>query len=337
MRAVLTRLALRTWHASVGALLARRGAPHLPILLYHGIVQEPTEPPCGWHLPVETFRRQMAYVAQNYEVLHVDDALARLAAGDLPPRACAITFDDGLRNNLTVAAPVLRELGLPATFYVVTERVGTPGVLWADQVFLACARTRSSALDARALDQGVLPLSSPERRARAAGACLEVLKTLPVAEKDAQVDALLAALGVPANVTTRAFELLDWDEVRSLASDPLFRVAAHGAHHEMLSRLSDDLVEAEVRGAQERLTRELGEAPRTFAYPNGRSQDFDVRAQAALRKAGVAWALTTEPHRARRTDAPLAVPRLNVDGGLSFLRFRMLLAGTLGALRRLRD
>jgi peptidoglycan/xylan/chitin deacetylase (PgdA/CDA1 family) len=331
----LDRVLLRLWHRGPGAALARRGGPHLPILLYHGVVAEPLDPPCPWQLPVSVFRRQMAHLARGTRVLPVDEALDRLYAGDLPPRTCAVTFDDGLRNNLEVAAPVLREHGIPASFHVVTERVGTNRLLWPDRVELGFRRTRVPAVDLDGLGLGRRRLEHAAARARAAAACLRVLKELPAAEKDRHVADLLAALEVEPEADPGPFALLDWKGVEALAADPLFQVSAHGANHELLSRLPDEAVRHEVLSSHATLVRRLGAAPRSFAYPNGRPRDQDDRAHAALREAGVPYGLSTIPRRAHASDDPLCIPRLNVDTGLPFLRFRMLVAGTLGCLRRL--
>jgi len=81
-------------------------------------------------LPVETFRSQMAWLkASGWRGLNVSEAL-RYPAG---PGVC-ITFDDGCETDLIAAAPVLREFGCNATFYLTAGFLGTPGYLNSNQV-----------------------------------------------------------------------------------------------------------------------------------------------------------------------------------------------------------
>ncbi|MFY9560996.1 MAG: polysaccharide deacetylase family protein [Terriglobales bacterium] len=81
-------------------------------------------------LPLETFRSQMAWMKKSgYHGLNVSEAVRY----PQDPSVC-ITFDDGCETDLLVAAPVLREFGFRATFYLTAGHIGTPGYLSADQV-----------------------------------------------------------------------------------------------------------------------------------------------------------------------------------------------------------
>ncbi len=115
--------------------------------MYHGVVARPLDVDCWHQLPRETFARQMAWVARRYAVLPLEEALAGLAAGTLPDRALALTFDDGYRNVRTVAGPVLAAHGLHATVFLVTDLVGTEEVVWADRLYLAFARSAVATVD----------------------------------------------------------------------------------------------------------------------------------------------------------------------------------------------
>jgi peptidoglycan/xylan/chitin deacetylase (PgdA/CDA1 family) len=81
-------------------------------------------------LPVETFRSQMAWIiTSGWRGLNVSEAVRYPAE----PSVC-ITFDDGCETDLIAGAPVLREFGLNATFYLTAGFLGTPGYLNADQI-----------------------------------------------------------------------------------------------------------------------------------------------------------------------------------------------------------
>jgi peptidoglycan/xylan/chitin deacetylase (PgdA/CDA1 family) len=81
-------------------------------------------------LPLETFRGQMEWMKKSgFRGLNVSQALCYPAE-----RSVCITFDDGCETDRIAAAPLLREFGFNATFYLTAGFLGTPGYLTADQV-----------------------------------------------------------------------------------------------------------------------------------------------------------------------------------------------------------
>jgi peptidoglycan/xylan/chitin deacetylase (PgdA/CDA1 family) len=105
---------------------------YIPILGYHKIGAHK-----GDHVPTvipEVFEQHLAFLKQHrFEVWPVERLVGALAAGQrLPPRVTAITFDDGYAETYTVAWPLLKRFGFPATVFVATAEVGLPGfITWA--------------------------------------------------------------------------------------------------------------------------------------------------------------------------------------------------------------
>jgi peptidoglycan/xylan/chitin deacetylase (PgdA/CDA1 family) len=86
----------------------------------------------GLTIDVATFRRYCQFFRDYFQVLPLADVVGGLERRALPDRALAITFDDGYLDNFENAAPVLHDLGLPATFFVVTQWIETEVVPWWD-------------------------------------------------------------------------------------------------------------------------------------------------------------------------------------------------------------
>lgn len=315
--------------AGVPALARRRHRDALAIVMFHGVEDRPLSPPC-WHVHgAELYRRQLDYVRTHFNVLPLEEALDRLAAGTLPPRALAITFDDGTRNLATHAVPALRELNLPAAVFLATGPIGTGATLWPDRLWLAIARSDAAEVDLAALGLGMRSLDGSAKRGAVYVAAVEGLKNLADAERIAVLDEVLGALGYRDDTDPGPFRMLSWDEARTMAADPLVTLYPHTVTHPILARCGDDKLEQEIADSCAALERETGVAPTIFAYPNGRPQDFDARARDALRRRGVRWALSTVPGLADRHCDPLALPRLGVGGNSSFDYFRLMVSGGL--------
>jgi peptidoglycan/xylan/chitin deacetylase (PgdA/CDA1 family) len=68
------------------------------------------------------------FFRRHFRVVHLAEQVAGCSAREDMGGTLSITFDDGYRDNFEVAAPILRKLGLPATFFVTTGFVGTQTV-----------------------------------------------------------------------------------------------------------------------------------------------------------------------------------------------------------------
>src|SRR5262245_30780784 len=116
----------------------------LLILTYHRVLAEPdplVPEPTGRH-----FREQLEILERSCTFLPLATAIERVRDGTLPRGAVSITFDDGYRNNHAVALPILRELGVPATFFVATAFVAG-GLMWNDKVIESIRACKRRQLD----------------------------------------------------------------------------------------------------------------------------------------------------------------------------------------------
>jgi glycosyltransferase involved in cell wall biosynthesis/peptidoglycan/xylan/chitin deacetylase (PgdA/CDA1 family) len=103
-------------------LYARFGRGRLTVLNYHQ-VKDPADDYSS--VSIAAFRQQMRFLKDHYRVLPISEAVTALSASRNPDRIVAITFDDGYLDNSTIAAPILRSLGLPACFFVATDMIGS--------------------------------------------------------------------------------------------------------------------------------------------------------------------------------------------------------------------
>ena len=112
-------------HRSSSSAVVASVAP-VPILLYHSIDETTSSSYARWTVPPAIFEEQMSWLAeQGYHALTISELVAALVGGTpLPPRTTAITFDDGFRDFLTGAWPVLQRHGLPATLYLAAGYMG---------------------------------------------------------------------------------------------------------------------------------------------------------------------------------------------------------------------
>jgi peptidoglycan/xylan/chitin deacetylase (PgdA/CDA1 family) len=129
MKGSIKRLLGHTIFAShLDALLLRNTAV---IVTFHRV--QDTTTPEGLTVSIPVFEAYCRFFKSHFNVVSLRDLIGRLEHGSKLNRELAITFDDGYRDNFENAAPVLEDLGLPATFFIVTQWMGTSVVPWWDE------------------------------------------------------------------------------------------------------------------------------------------------------------------------------------------------------------
>jgi peptidoglycan/xylan/chitin deacetylase (PgdA/CDA1 family) len=257
---------MRAVKAAVSWVLHRFGILHLAmwwqrrvagqrllILSFHCVWDE-REPASAYFRPgmrVEAaeFAAILRVLRRHYDVVSLDDAVD--ATGNGRTRA-VLTFDDGYKSVYRYAFPLMREAGVTATVFLPTDFIGTPKLLWWDEV----ERLVSRGGDAVRAVLG--PLTS-------ADAAVDRLKYESPEKREAWIARLREAAGDPGPDET----LMNWDEVRAMR-DAGFDFGNHTASHRYLPDLAEGDLRADLQRAHDAIERELGYAPRHFAYPDGR-------------------------------------------------------------------
>ncbi len=274
----------------------------LSILIYHRVLPEPD--PLGLGGPESArFERTMRLVSRFFRVLPLSEAIDRLRRDALPPRAACITFDDGYADNAEVALPVLKRLGLPATFFVATAFLDG-GRMWNDTVIETVRRWPQPVIEMPELDLPRLPVATVEEKRAAVPRLLNALKYLPHEERLDRTTAFAESLGdtLPALMMRR-------DQVRELA-DAGMEIGGHTRTHPILTSLADKDAREEIAGGREELEEIVGRSVRLFAYPNGKpGTDYTSVHAHMVRELGFQGAVTTAWGAARTGLSPWELPR----------------------------
>jgi peptidoglycan/xylan/chitin deacetylase (PgdA/CDA1 family) len=241
-----------------------------------------------------TLRRQLEQLGRTWEIVSVSEAARILAEGKRGPgRAfAAVTFDDGYADNHAVALPVLAALRIPATVYVVTGFVGTAARLTHDRLFATLRELARRGTPPRraGLDLPLQALLSGCAGHTPFATLDRLIARLPQPRLLAVAAALEARTGIAPADLPPSTRLLDWEEVRDLASAGL-EVGGHGVSHAVLPNLAPAEIHREVEGCRAAIAERLGRPPRHFAYPNGFHSPAVRR---AVRDAGFDTGSTTE-------------------------------------------
>jgi len=300
----------------------------LNILGYHGVTAS-ASPFSDWcYLEVSKFAEQMSWLAdQPIDVLPLDEAVQAMAQGKLRRKTVAITFDDGYRDNMKVALPVLRQHNFAATIFVTTGLTGTTRALWPGRITSALKRSTKSAIE---WNGAYYDLTSDSVRRKANVGLQAQVKLYAAANPDsaaAEIEQLLEVPEENADPETSPYAMLSPQDIRLAQDSGLISFGAHTVTHPLLSALNDNDLANEIINSVDTLTTLAREPCTSFAYPNGRSCDYDNRAIALLRKSGIKTAVTTITGPNYRGADFTQLSRWNIGQSTRFSVFKAMLRG----------
>ena len=204
----------------------------------------------------------------------------------IPSRAFAVTFDDGFENNLTVAAPVLVEEGIPATFYVTTRLIEENRMLWIDRIEYAMEMRPAGRLK---LPCGERAFNDGQGRRDLLNEIRVGIKQDPSMDPDAVATDIQEQLGIPLVFSSdhALDKKLTWDQVKALAAEQSFIVGGHSHTHRILAYLSEPELEQDIETSLVLLREKAGIQTVHYSYPEGLSYCYSDRVIEVLKRFGI--------------------------------------------------
>ena len=273
---------LQKVRTTVGGLLgpiARRWTAANPrVIMYHRF--GPRAP----SISAEDLETHLRYIRESFNPVRLDSLLGMLKAGETPPpRSVVLTVDDGYRDFLEVAYPLLQRYEVPATVFVVSKFMRGGFWLWFDRLRFTFDNAAAQDFKVMGPDGPVrLRLDSPQSRAAAWESVMTRCLRLPPEERNTYVAACETAAGVVVpDEPFGEFASLSREDIEKM--DPrIVEIGSHTRTHPILSGCSDADVTAEIAGSKAEIEAAIGRRVSTFCYPNGLSEDFDPRAEHAV-------------------------------------------------------
>ncbi len=306
--------------------------PNLSIVTYHHIAdQDPTYPydPDVADASPAQFRRQMEVLAKYCTPIGIDELIRAVEGEPLPRNPVMVTFDDGYRSCHDVALPILRAVGVRATFFVSTSFITERRLYWWERIALALAQTKRRTATITYPRTIELDLANPKLR----GVLTELVKATASLDVDRFLDGLFDSFGVEWSRDIESMHadamIMTWDQVRALARAGM-DVESHGRRHRVLQTLDDETLDDELAGSRVELEAQLGRLVRAVAYPVGRRIARQARIRDAIASAGYRIGLTNASGvnrvwplamRGVMTLDPFDVRRLSTDRTMSDAMF----------------
>lgn len=268
------------------------------------------------------------------DIVSLDEMHRRMTEGDFAHRFVCLTFDDGYRDVLQWAYPVMREHEVPFALYIPTSFPDRLGEMW----WLALEKVIAGNSRVGVMMNGIEKTFD----CRTAAEKYEVYEHLYWWLRSHQTEDsmrgvvrdLCARYGI--DMAALCAELcMTWEDLVELAKDPLCTIGAHTVNHVMLKKVPEDASRSEMAMSRSVIEAAIGTRPEHLSYPVGDLSAADQREYRMAAELGFKTAVTTRPgvlfpeHREHLT----ALPRISLNGEYQQMRYvKVLMSGAATAM-----
>jgi peptidoglycan/xylan/chitin deacetylase (PgdA/CDA1 family) len=253
------------------------------------------------------FERIIKDIKRRYRVVVLEEWLNEADKRDNNKGLATVLFDDGYKDNIQYAAPILEKHSCPASFYVVTDCISRNIPTWTYLMDHVLQQTRIATI---AIDGKAVPVKLKSIDVSDKAMVKQIkpwMKQLPNTER---VQVLNQIVQQCNDVAYPENKMMNWEDVRQLDSVG-FHIGSHSHTHPMLAALEDEQeIFEELKTSAEIITAKTGKAPLTISYPIG---SFDERVTRLSVRAGYRYGLAVEQRFFRfEKDGLMAIPRVEL-------------------------
>lgn len=295
------------------------------VLCYHRVVNNIEEQSGLFNIEkgilVSEFEKQMKFLLKYFQPIHASRAYQNCT----PYKMCfAVTFDDGYLDNLEVAGPVLKRLGIPCTFFIVSEYVGTDRLFWWEllaQMFRKTTVSEFSMPSTGESDQGfneIISLKSFTEKEIAHEKISSRLFTCSQQEIDKILLRLLHLLKLEDISFAREYPLLSWEELKNVNSNEI-EIGAHTATHCNLAKTDSLELFVEIGESIALTEKKLSKKIKIFAYPYGTLKHFNEQVIDFVKLTECESAYTVCRGGVSKSSDPFVLPRVFFNNKYSFI------------------
>jgi peptidoglycan/xylan/chitin deacetylase (PgdA/CDA1 family) len=303
----------------------------LRIFLFHRV--SPINEEWALAMHPQMFEKCINYITKKYQVVLVEDYFLRKENYSKKKDFACITFDDGFKDNIEYAAPILKKYNCPASFYIGTNLVDKDIPTWThlyDHLFYK-TKKKSLALHSSYLTNEynqTINLPSDRARNKFRKQLFPELKKMPHRELQnilAQISGQFNDVSPPKNY------MMNWDEVNQLKNDN-FVIGSHTKTHPLLSTIDDDFLLKELKDSADRIREMTGVQPVSLSYPIG---DYSIKVKQATQGAGYKIGLAVNQQFYNNENDLFEIPRVDLYVDAGWFKTRLRINGTMQTIKRM--
>ena len=300
--------------------------------LFHKV--EPSEKQIWSHaLSPKMFEKCLNFISKRYQIETLETLVLerKSLTRSKKPFAC-ISFDDGYKNNIQYAAPILARFKAPASFYINTSCVTHRTLPWQEQFnrLFQLTKKKSLQLDIPSTGKVNVSFSSDRDKGRFADSLYIKLYQLNIQSIDWVLTQLYANFD---DVCQEKDYMMSWDDIKELSNFG-YEIGSHTHRHIRLSKVEKEVVlRDEIILSRKAIQNHCGSFPKSMSYPFGYIEEsIPELAKEVGYKMGVG---VGQRFYRKDKDSIFRIPRMDVYAQRSWLPVYMRMTGTTERLKNL--
>lgn len=302
-----------------------------PIFLFHRV--NPVRDPLWDPMDPVLFEKCISYISNKYTIVSLEESLAKGFPSSIK-RPAAIVFDDGYKDNIQFAVPILQKYKCPCSFYIVTDCIDKDIVTWThlfEHLFKKTKKERI-VIESDTIPDALLGVvwNHENEKLQYASQLKPLLKTLPHVEREKILQQIITqfddVVELPKDI------MMNWNDIRTLKAMG-YTIGSHSVTHAMLGTIEDsNVIHRELHFSAQRIQEELNEFPLTISYPIGSYSDAVLKQS---KEVGYSFGLAV--HQScynTKVDNIYAIPRIELYNE-SWLKTRMRISGVLERIKKI--
>ncbi|WP_422123864.1 polysaccharide deacetylase family protein [Planococcus sp. X10-3] len=232
------------------------------------------------------------FLDNNYDIVSIERAHAILTGKVQVERKFAVfTFDDGYKDNYTIAYPIFRKYNVPFTIYVTTCFPDKTALIWWYALEELVKKSENVEFHFEGKNYQYPVLTQGEEK-DASSALREFILSLDVDQQTS----LFTLLFDGNSIDLRQFSndmTMDWAEIEELSGSELVTIGAHTINHHNLRNLDVKSVRQELNDSKKEIERHIGKPVEHFAFPFGSENEVGLREFKIAEELGFKTSTTT--------------------------------------------
>lgn len=308
----------------ISAFQPRQSPTILDVLCFHRVLAAPD--PFRRDCPTSTqFRQLLTFYKKFSTILSLEDGLNAVLSERRPGLFTAVTFDDGYKDNIDVALPILSEAGIRPTIFIASRFLNGP-MMFNDIVDESIRTTNLNEICIDDLLDSPLSLKTIELRIIAAELLNRKIKYLPPVERDRYAE----KIAVVSGFNTRTALTLTESELQR-ADTQAFDLGGHSHNHLIATTVSEAAFKEDIGKNKLYLENLVQKSLHCFAYPNGTpGRDFLPVHEKIVRDIGYRYGFSAEKELILPRSNRFALPRFTPWGHNNVAALRQIIGALKG-------